>query len=578
MKFKILNLIFILSISVIQLKAQTHTFCALDMNCTWSGNQTFNGTTTLNGFNNKTISGIRFADQFSGIDACGKIAMAITDLPASGGTIDARGFEGAQACTTDMLAGNTKNITILFGNTTISSSASWGSTSTGVVRITGNGYKPGTAATVLNFTGATAGIVPGSNSWELRDLYIKGNNSTSTDGLALGSLIGISSLRAWNVAWLNWNNGINITQNSIDNMFYNCEFSSNRQYGIRIAGTVGSGNFPTTTHFIGGRTQANLVAGTYIGLARGIRFDNFLHNGNSGAGVSGVILGGAVSEEVIQITFNQNWFEGNGGSIGDWDIKAQRVRDLKIIDNIFASSATTPIEIFHNPNIGASDADHVIIENNTFLGSSNPVILDNNVQGSAQGVQLRNNEGLVLTDNSGVDTQLTDRNIFKASKLSAVPMAIQGAASQTANLLEFRNSVGTVSSSIDGNGQPIIGNGTLASTRFFLNGPAAASYNGIQIQTAGANEWYIGRNGTGSDESLIFRNALAVDQVKLTQNGFISFGTITVGGLPTAAAGNAGQMIKVSDSTFITTEGQQCAGASTVTALAFSNGTIWKCF
>jgi hypothetical protein len=59
---------------------------------------------------------------------------------------------------------------------------------------------------------------------------------------------------------------------------------------------------------------------------------------------------------------------------------------------------------------------------------------------------------------------------------------------------------------------------------------------------------------------------------------FLGLGTTTVSALPAAAAGNAGQMIKVSDSTAIGAEGQTCAGGGVVKALAFSNGTVWKCF
>jgi hypothetical protein len=53
---------------------------------------------------------------------------------------------------------------------------------------------------------------------------------------------------------------------------------------------------------------------------------------------------------------------------------------------------------------------------------------------------------------------------------------------------------------------------------------------------------------------------------------------ITVSQLPAAAAGNAGQMRRVTDSTTINTEGQTCAGSGSAAALAFSNGKVWKCF
>lgn len=53
---------------------------------------------------------------------------------------------------------------------------------------------------------------------------------------------------------------------------------------------------------------------------------------------------------------------------------------------------------------------------------------------------------------------------------------------------------------------------------------------------------------------------------------------IAVSQLPAAAAVNAGEMRRVSDSTPIATEGQKCVGNGSATALAFSNGTVWKCF
>ena len=53
---------------------------------------------------------------------------------------------------------------------------------------------------------------------------------------------------------------------------------------------------------------------------------------------------------------------------------------------------------------------------------------------------------------------------------------------------------------------------------------------------------------------------------------------ITVSQLPAAGATNAGQMRRVTDSTAITNEGQPCIGNGSGAALAFSNGTVWKCF
>ena len=51
----------------------------------------------------------------------------------------------------------------------------------------------------------------------------------------------------------------------------------------------------------------------------------------------------------------------------------------------------------------------------------------------------------------------------------------------------------------------------------------------------------------------------------------------TVGALGSAAT-NSGVMKSVTDSTVVAAEGQTCVGGSGTPALAFSNGTIWKCF
>lgn len=64
--------------------------------------------------------------------------------------------------------------------------------------------------------------------------------------------------------------------------------------------------------------------------------------------------------------------------------------------------------------------------------------------------------------------------------------------------------------------------------------------------------------------------------LNLTATKFISTAT-TVGSLPSAAS-NSGVIMTVTDSTTVSAEGQTCVGGSNVKALAFSNGSVWKCF
>jgi len=77
----------------------------------------------------------------------------------------------------------------------------------------------------------------------------------------------------------------------------------------------------------------------------------------------------------------------------------------------------------------------------------------------------------------------------------------------------------------------------------------------------------------GADNS---RDA-SVTALNVSVSGFVAPGSVTVENLP-AASETAGKMFVVSDSTAVIAEGQMCIGGGTGTALAFSNGTVWKCF
>ena len=80
-----------------------------------TGSSVFTGPITGNA---KILNNIRYCDQFTGANAGAKIAACIADLPSTGGTADARAFEGAQTITSDPFAGVTKPGTLVLGNAT----------------------------------------------------------------------------------------------------------------------------------------------------------------------------------------------------------------------------------------------------------------------------------------------------------------------------------------------------------------------------------------------------------------------------------------------------------------------------
>jgi Right handed beta helix region len=69
----------------------------------------------LNATSTQTLNNIQFADRFPGADACARIHAATMALPAAGGTVDARGFQGAQSCKTDPFSSTTRPVHLLLG-------------------------------------------------------------------------------------------------------------------------------------------------------------------------------------------------------------------------------------------------------------------------------------------------------------------------------------------------------------------------------------------------------------------------------------------------------------------------------
>lgn len=91
-------------------------------NETLSGYLTVAGSSTFTGLASfkSTGNNVQYADQFPGADSAAKVNAAIAALPASGGTVDARGLTGAQAMGSNIsLGSDTKPVTLLLGNATI---------------------------------------------------------------------------------------------------------------------------------------------------------------------------------------------------------------------------------------------------------------------------------------------------------------------------------------------------------------------------------------------------------------------------------------------------------------------------
>lgn len=174
-------------------------------NNTWTGTNTFTGATYVKDLNN-----VLKCDQFSGANAGAKIAACIAAIPSTGGTADARGFQGAQAINQDVFSGVTKPVTLLLGAATFTLGASQSPATDGVAIIGldshdtalsygGSGYAISAGSQTVNvagfrisdlsilLTGDSSNAIQGEllHEWVVRDVYVQGNHSGSQTSVCL---------------------------------------------------------------------------------------------------------------------------------------------------------------------------------------------------------------------------------------------------------------------------------------------------------------------------------------------------------------------------------------------------------
>lgn len=106
---------------------------------------------------------------------------------------------------------------------------------------------------------------------------------------------------------------------------------------------------------------------------------------------------------------------------------------------------------------------------------------------------------------------------------------------------------------------------------FNNSGGPALSFGTISSTTMN----FLTNEGNSFSASSLLNVSVSTDQLGTVLMTPIA--SYTVGNLPSAAS-YAGSTVNVTNSTAIATEGQTCTGGGSVRALAFSNGTVWKCF
>lgn len=137
----------------------------------------------------------------------------------------------------------------------------------------------------------------------------------------------------------------------------------------------------------------------------------------------------------------------------------------------------------------------------------------------------------------------------------------------------------------DGDGSPTKPNGITMSYADYWDiaadcGGLVAPADSISLD-ANSSDNFIRIRGNGSCDTPVnsgVNNTIQdLNKILFTMGAPLVPHNYTVSTLPSAST-DSGAMVKVTDSTAITSEGQTCVGSSTNTALAFSNGSSWKCF
>lgn len=126
-------------------------------------------------FATKNLDNVRLCDQWPGADAGEKITNCIADLPSTGGTADARGFEGLQAITSTIVITKAK-VHLLFSSATFLSSILAIQVKTSNVTI------DCARGTIFNQTGAADTIDIGDGGSFYNDNIIRGCTFSAVSG------------------------------------------------------------------------------------------------------------------------------------------------------------------------------------------------------------------------------------------------------------------------------------------------------------------------------------------------------------------------------------------------------------
>lgn len=198
----------------------------------------------------------------------------------------------------------------------------------------------------------------------------------------------------------------------------------------------------------------------------------------------------------------------------------------------------------------------------------------------------------ILIDNSNVDSVEVSDNFITGNNtsndfdahgvyVSAAAFRVNISGNTIANMLDTtgHQKYGVKISHVNADRLRIANNNLHPNDKGYISNSDIGSYNSCgndsDFEDVASQCWLSG--DVHVHGSLFVDSSIYAADLRAFGSGLIVSGSTTVSALP-AADKNAGAIVRVDDSTAIEAEGQTCKGGSNNNALAFSNGTVWKCF
>jgi len=533
------------------------------------------------------------ASQQGGADFCAKVKAAIAALPAPGGTVDARGLADTQSCSGDPFGGVTTQLTLLLGASTISVRANMTVPSNvtvvfaqGAVLSISNGatvtWKGAIEAPVsqifsLTGNGAVNFASPFRRSAVYPEWWGATGDGTTDDSAAINAAIAAVKRTGGTVllspATYAVASSVNLTRGHVN--------------------LIGSGEFTTVLQWRGVANGTVLDASSL----NHSEVKAFQVNCNSTAGI-GIDATAMNSTGVsIQNVFEHLYVANCLGSPG-YDIHVGSSTDQQISETLF-----------HGILLGRAATNGIYQE-----GTQTANIAYDGVAGGpgpgANGFNIRTGSAFIVrysAGNSSVAIRLSNTILLANVQYAEW----EGGGNPEAAFLVMEDGTG------NGNAGPLV---TIEDSRMAWLNSGSTKVISWGVSTGAAGHLKLARckfdrfAGTPQifvmspsgipayftefdntylltpvvTKGLVRRLFLSSSPSSDGDTSFIKFwtggvidgitvGATTVSSLPSAPL-SKGRLFVVTDSAVISAEGQACRGGSNNVALAFSNGSVWKCF